>query len=93
MNKHIQKLSLVLKTGVGIFLVSGLSGCTPKKCVKSNAIYTGNRVQECLDKGGQLITESYGSSGSSFVPVNSSSNSSKTSGYFSSTSKSSSFSS
>lgn len=94
MNKHIKKLSLVVKTGVGIFMVSGLSGCTPQKCVKGNAIYTGNRVQECLDKGGELIVDSYGSSsshGTAFVPLSTNNSSSKSSGYFSSTSTSSSF--
>lgn len=30
--QHIKSLSQVLQTGLGIFLVTGLTGCTDKKC-------------------------------------------------------------
>ena len=65
--KHIVKFSDVATTGLGLFLIVGLSGCD-SKCQKGNTTYTGDRVQECLNSGGMLISGS--SSGS------------KSSGYF-----------
>lgn len=57
-SKHIVTFSDVATTGLGLFLIVGLSGCDSKSCTKGNATYTGDRVQECLNSGGFLSTGS-----------------------------------
>ena len=60
--KYIVKFSDVATASLGLFLIVGLSGCD-SKCQKGNATYTGDRVQECLNSGGALISSSSKSSG------------------------------
>ena len=70
--KHIVKISS--SVGLGVFLITGLSGCETKSCTKGSATYTDpKKVQECLQSGGVAYYPSYLSSN-------------KSSGYFSNTS-------
>ena len=95
-NKHIIKLSDKAKTiGLSAFLITGLSGCGNYKCTKGNRTYTVDSKEQCIKDGGYIEQSSNSSHSSGTIlwamhnisnSNGSSSESSKSSGYFSSTS-------
>lgn len=68
-NKHIKKVKNACQSGLGLFLITGLTGCdTDGKC-KDMSVLPQSQLEECRHRGG------------SFIPIWNS-GTSKSSGYF-----------
>ena len=68
-NKHIKNLKTACQSGLGLFLIAGLTGCdTDGKC-KDMSVLPQSQLDDCRSRGG------------SFIPVWNS-GTSKSSGYF-----------
>ena len=54
-NKHIKNLKTACQSGLGLFLITGLTGCdTDGKC-KDMSMLSQNQIEECRSKGGSFI--------------------------------------
>lgn len=64
-------LKLILNTSLGLFLVTGLSGCSDSKCSKSSSQLSRQDIEDCKDIKSTPTSSSSTHSGF-FMPVHTS---------------------
>lgn len=65
-------LKTVLTTSLGLFLVTGLSGCSDNKCSKSTNQLSRQDIEDCKSTESTLISSSSSTHSGFFMPIHTS---------------------